>query len=637
MSPTEGPGAGSVSASASAASFATSANGADDVLSPRVAAPKWKGRILRRFKLVDLLGQGSMGKVFRAEDVTLRRYVALKVLPTKTKAGQRDHKIDQFVREARSAASIDHPNAVTVYEIGESAGVHYIAMELVEGGNLEKLIKASGPMEIDRACQIAAEAAEALAAAHAQGIIHRDVKPSNLLLARNGRCKIADFGLARYEDPEDLTPRGECVGTPCYIAPELPLGQKATAQSDIYSLGCALWFLLTGKPPFEARTKQDMMKMHVYASLPDIRERRGDIPDRLVEAISRACAKNPADRFESADQFAKVLRTFTIRTGTGSSSRLPTLGGGAGGTHASGSLPAWSPDAAGGVATGATSASSTNLGPHLSQSASNLGSIPPLSAAPAAAAPSHAAEVSLLGMKLRVSTPIVWASIGTVAAVVLIGIGVWIARGNNNGASQAVASPPTGNKPPAVAPSPARDKAAAVGAAGAAGAAGVQTGTDVLANGGLEEAEGSDGIAGWFVAPKYEGTVEFVSEDSNRFARLKPGSASDTPHVDQKIDIDPSWTAVTLAARMRASDLKGNGAKPADARVVVEFHASGEKGLGAHTVPGLKSDSPWVERLLTVNVPEGAKYMYVRLAVNNATGTVDFDDVRVIPQISMKK
>src|SRR5687768_3499102 len=261
MAPMEGPVTGSVSAADASAAFsadtgeASIAGGAPSAGTGGAGAgagrpPKWKGRILKRFKLVDLLGQGAMGKVFRAEDVTLRRYVALKVLPTKTKEGQRDHKVDQFVREARSAATLDHPNAVTIYEIGESSGVHYIAMELVEGGNLEKLIKASGPMEIDRACQIAAEAAEALAAAHAQGIIHRDVKPSNLLLARNGRCKIADFGLARYEDPEDLTPRGECVGTPCYIAPELPLGQKATAQSDIYSLGCALWFLLTGKPPF---------------------------------------------------------------------------------------------------------------------------------------------------------------------------------------------------------------------------------------------------------------------------------------------------------------------------------------------------------------------------------------------------
>jgi serine/threonine protein kinase len=597
MAPLEGPVAGSSSADA-----ALSASSGAPATGSTSSGSKWKGRILKRFKLLDLLGQGSMGKVFRAEDITLRRHVALKVLPTRTKDGQRDHKIDQFVREARSAASIEHPNAVTVYEIGEAAGVHYIAMELVEGGNLEKLVKASGPMEIDRACQIAAEAAEALAAAHAQGIIHRDVKPSNLLLARNGRCKLADFGLARYDDPEDLRPRGECVGTPCYIAPELPLGQKATAQSDIYSLGCTLWFLLTGRPPFEARTKQDMMKMHVYAALPDLRERRDDVPERLVEAISRACAKNPTDRYESADQLAKVLRTFTIRTGGGSSGRLPTLTG----TSASGSLPAWTPEAS-------PSASSSNLGPHLSHTASHFGPIPPLSGPPE---PQPAAG----SLRSRLNSPLVWTGFGTVAAAVLIGLGVWIARGNSAAENGSTAAPSGARR-------------TATGAETLPGS--TQTGSNMLVNGNLEQAA-SDRAApsGWFLAEKYQEAVRVVEEGGNRFVRITPRDEADTPHLDQKLDIDPAWTAVTVAARMRAADVRTTGNSPSDGRVAFDFRDAAGKGVGDWPpVPNLKHDSPWLDRQVTVPVPAGARTLHLRLSVLNATGTFDFDDVRVIPQI----
>jgi serine/threonine-protein kinase len=621
MSPFEGPLAGSVSAADATESFAgpeASSSGAPaegTAATTSTRPPKWKGRILKRFKLVDLLGQGAMGKVFRAEDVTLRRYVALKVLPTKTKDGQRDHKIDQFVREARSAATIEHPNAVTIYEIGESSGVHYIAMELVEGGNLEKLIKASGPMEIDRACQIAAEAAEALAAAHAMGVIHRDVKPSNLLLARNGRCKLADFGLARYDDPEDITPRGECVGTPCYIAPELPLGQKASPQSDIYSLGCALWFLLTGKPPFEAKSKQDMMKMHVYAALPDLRERRADVPERLVETITRACAKNPADRFENADQFAKTLRTFTIKTGTGASSgRLPTLAGALG---ASGSLPGWSPDAP-------LTASSSNLGPHMSHGGGSLAQVAPIA--------DYATPQPQTSLRARLGARVIWAGIGTVAAAVLIGVGVWIARG---GASASAGNSATKVLAPPAAQAPTASKR--TGSDTAAGAD-LKTGADVLVNGGLEEEDANDGVAGWYVHPTYIPMVKGESDGGNRFVRITPATETATPHVDQKVEIEPTWTSVTVAVRMRISNFKPGPKGGGDAHLGIEFWESEGRPVGGTppNLPSLKGDSPWVERMATVRIPTGAKYMHVKLAVNGATGMFDFDDLRVIPQMGSR-
>jgi serine/threonine protein kinase len=575
----------------SAGASATSASGGAST-----SGARWKGRVLKRFKLVDLLGQGSMGRVFRAEDVTLRRYVALKVLPTKNKEGQRDQKIEQFIREARSAASVEHPNAVTVYEIGETSGVHYIAMELVEGGNLERLVRASGPMEIDRACQIIAEAAEALSAAHLQGIIHRDVKPSNLLLSRNGRCKLADFGLARFDDPEDITPRGECAGTPCYIAPELPLGQKATEQSDIYSLGCTLWFLLTGKPPFEASSKRDMMKMHIHAALPDLRERRADVPDRLVDAIYRACAKNPGERFESADQFAKVLRTFTISTG--SSSRLPTL---AGGVNSSGSMPAWAPSPSSGM----PAASSTNLGPHFTHTGAGFGPIPPMAIAPPPPPQTDEPE-----RRAKLPAPLLWAGIGTVTTAVLIVIGVLIARDSGGTSTH------TGAKP----------------------AAPVQIvqGQNVIAGGTMDAPDGAtDGVAGWYVADRFKPQVQFVTEDGNRFVRLTNDDMGKTVFIDQRIKVDPAWKAITVSVRMRASDFTHGTGASYDARLAFAFRDTNDKRVGNWpNVPCVKENSPWVERTVTADVPPGADTLYIQAAIFYATGTADFDDVKVIPQIA---
>jgi len=185
---------------------------------------RWRGRLVKRFKLIDELGEGAMGRVFIAEDTVLKRHVALKILPAKFKDGRPNHRTERLIKEARSAASLEHPNAVSIYEIDQSGGVHYIAMELVEGGNLEQLVQLSGPMEVERACQLIAEAAEALAHAHKRGIVHRDVKPANLLLTRSGRCKVCDFGLAMFEESTDPEMRLKCVGTPNFIAPETAQG-----------------------------------------------------------------------------------------------------------------------------------------------------------------------------------------------------------------------------------------------------------------------------------------------------------------------------------------------------------------------------------------------------------------------------
>src|SRR4051812_8805297 len=274
------------------------------------------GKRVGRFRLVGLLGQGAMGRVFRAEDTMLRRQVALKVLPKTVKRGQRTVEAERLIREARAAATLEHPNAVQVYEVNEVGGVYYIAMELVEAGSLRELVEGQGPIDHVRACQLGAEAADALAQAHSMGIVHRDIKPANLLLSRTGRVKVADFGLARVEDPSDLSSfLAESVGTPQFVAPEILQGVPATAKSDMYSLGATVWYLLTGKPPFEAGTTEELLHKHVNAPLPNLKKLRPDLPHTLVRAIHTALAKEPARRHGTTEQFASALRVHTISVG----------------------------------------------------------------------------------------------------------------------------------------------------------------------------------------------------------------------------------------------------------------------------------------------------------------------------------
>lgn len=276
-------------------------------------APKWLGKRVGRFKLLALLGQGAMGRVFRAEDTLMGRHVALKMLPRSVKRGSTSIGAELLIREARAAASIEHPGAVQIYEINEAGDAYYIAMELLEGGTLKDLVKAAGPMDPTRACLLAAEAAEALAYAHSIGVIHRDVKPANLMLTRGGRCKVVDFGLARVDDPSNLTSfLAESVGTPQFVAPEILTGTHASAQSDIYSLAGTVWYLLTGHPPFEAGTAQELLRKHLYAPLPNLRSIRADIPQGLADALAKGLEKTPSARYASMDQFAKVLRVHTI-------------------------------------------------------------------------------------------------------------------------------------------------------------------------------------------------------------------------------------------------------------------------------------------------------------------------------------
>jgi serine/threonine protein kinase/regulation of enolase protein 1 (concanavalin A-like superfamily) len=276
-----------------------------------IPAPRWLGKRVGRFKLLALLGQGAMGRVFRAEDTLMGRHVALKLLPKTYKKGGVSVGPEMLINEARAAAAIEHPNAVQIYEVNQAGDVCYVAMELLEGGSLRDLVRAAGRMDLTRACLLCAEAAEALAAAHAAGVVHRDVKPANLMLSRQGRCKVVDFGLARLEGG-DWGSVSESVGTPQFIAPEILSGTPASAQSDIYSLGGTLWYLLTGKAPYQGKDAQELLRMHMNAPIPDIRSVRPEAPAGLADALKTALAKRPADRFATMEQLARVLRVHAI-------------------------------------------------------------------------------------------------------------------------------------------------------------------------------------------------------------------------------------------------------------------------------------------------------------------------------------
>lgn len=271
----------------------------------------WIGRRLGRFQIVEVLGKGAMGVVFRAHDPDLKRDVALKILAKQfIRSQKKTYRLEQFIREARSAARLSHPHTVIVYEIGQDQGWYFIAMELVEGKTLLDLVrKKRKRVPIEQVCELIAQAAEALSAAHKLGIVHRDIKPSNLMLTREGRIKVADFGLAQLEDREDdFELPTKAVGTPYWMPPEQGRGQTATAQSDIYALGAVLFFTLTGEVPFRGNTKKEILDLHAKAPVPDPRALRKDIPEGLVRIIQRAMAKNPGERQPDAMEMAIGLR-----------------------------------------------------------------------------------------------------------------------------------------------------------------------------------------------------------------------------------------------------------------------------------------------------------------------------------------
>jgi serine/threonine protein kinase len=259
-----------------------------------------------RYDVGRTLGSGGMGEVFLARDRVLGRDVALKVLRTQF-AGDSEF-AERFKREARSAASLSHPNIVQVYDRGDTEdGSSYIAMEYVPGGTLKEKIVGDGPMGAREAAALGAQVAEALEAAHERSMVHRDIKPQNVLLTDRGDAKVADFGIARAGSSVTISRTGSVMGTAGYMSPEQALGQPATPKSDLYSLGVVLFEALTGELPYTADNPIAVSMKHVNEPVRPPRELDPTIPEGMNALVTRLMAKNPEDRYASADELADDL------------------------------------------------------------------------------------------------------------------------------------------------------------------------------------------------------------------------------------------------------------------------------------------------------------------------------------------
>jgi serine/threonine-protein kinase len=273
--------------------------------------------LVDRYELEELVGTGGMSSVYRAHDRLLDRKVALKVLHEHH--GVDEASVERFRREARAVASVSHPNVVTVIDRGEQGGRQFIVFEYVEGENLKRLIEREGPLPVEQALELVLQVAHGLAFAHREGLVHRDVKPQNVLLDGNGTAKVTDFGIARSLDVHHgMTQTGTVLGTSDYIAPEQAQGQSVDELSDVYSLGVVLYELLTGKVPFPGENFVAVAMRHINEPPPLVSAERPDVPPRVDAAIERAMAKRPADRFPTMNAFGAELEACLVdlRTGT---------------------------------------------------------------------------------------------------------------------------------------------------------------------------------------------------------------------------------------------------------------------------------------------------------------------------------
>src|SRR2546423_5864052 len=247
------------------------------------------------YELGELIGPGGRSGVYRARDELLEGHVALKILHSHY-ADDADF-VERFRREARAVAQLSHPNIVTVIDRGEDGGRQFIVFEHVAGENLKELLVRCGALPVREALQVALQIARALAFAHEQGLVHRDVKPQNVLLNGDGRAKVTDFGIARSVDVAGVTQTGTVLGTSNYIAPEQASGQPVDARTDVYSLGVVLYELLTGDLPFPGESFVAVAMKHVHEPPPSVLERRKDAPPRVAAAVDPALATDPQERF----------------------------------------------------------------------------------------------------------------------------------------------------------------------------------------------------------------------------------------------------------------------------------------------------------------------------------------------------
>ena len=261
-------------------------------------------RRIGRYQILEEIASGGRGAVFRAFDPDSGQILALKVLHASL-SGDRSY-IERFRREASLAASIDHPNVVRIFEVGQDDGRHFIALEYLPE-NLSRVIERGGAMQVERAAGFGVQMAEGLAAAHALGIVHRDVKPQNVLIGQDGTAKVTDFGIARGELLATMTATGAVMGTPHYMSPEQARGERADARSDVYALGCVLYQMLSGEVPFRGDTPLAVIRQQIESEPRRLREVRREVPRDLAKVVERAMMKDPGRRYQSAAELSAAL------------------------------------------------------------------------------------------------------------------------------------------------------------------------------------------------------------------------------------------------------------------------------------------------------------------------------------------
>ena len=263
-------------------------------------------KINDRYQIIKTIGEGGMANVYLAYDVILDRNVAVKILRGDLATDEKF--VRRFQREALSASSLSHPNIVEVYDVGEDAGLYYIVMEYIEGRHLKQLLKKRGKLTITEAVDIMLQLTDGMSAAHDHYIIHRDIKPQNIMILENGMVKITDFGIAMALNSTQLTQTNSVMGSVHYLPPEQANGKGSTIQSDIYSMGILFFELLTGTLPYKGDNAVEIALKHLKEKIPSIREMDDAIPQSVENVILKATAKNPKNRYaDSKEMHADLL------------------------------------------------------------------------------------------------------------------------------------------------------------------------------------------------------------------------------------------------------------------------------------------------------------------------------------------
>ena len=283
---------------------------------------------LGEFHLLRRLGSGGMADVFLAEQTSLQRYVAVKVMKPALMAHSGQDMVSRFKQEAMMAAGLNHPNIVQVYTIGQEGDLHYIAQEYVQGKDLATIIKERGKPDISSALHVMRQVATALKASGQAGIVHRDIKPENILVTKKGEVKVADFGLAQLGDKSGSEKEGVTMGTPLYMSPEQVSGRELDPRSDVYSFGVTCYQLLCGETPFKGSNPVAIAMQHLKNAPPSLKEQNPALPDVLCRVVHRMMAKRRALRYQSADEVLEDLKKLIVAHKQGRSLdlvRLPRL------------------------------------------------------------------------------------------------------------------------------------------------------------------------------------------------------------------------------------------------------------------------------------------------------------------------